>query len=211
MADLHVQPKKKNNWLPWLLLLLGLIALIVLLSRGCNNDRHDSEAVPVTDTVTRSTTTTTTSNAVGDWNGVDFNAPAVQYEEVSNKDIEVRGNDQYSIYGVGEDILFDKGSATLRSDAEQNLQQIAASIQKRHNAGNVRIYGYTDASGSADANQELSARRAEAVRDWLTSKGSISAGRLSMQAQGESQPVASNQTESGRQQNRRVEIVARGQ
>jgi outer membrane protein OmpA-like peptidoglycan-associated protein len=218
MADLHVQPKKKGSILPWILLVLVVLGLIILLSRGCNKDKDTTTPVPVTDSTT--TTTTTTTNNIADssaptanagWNDVDFNAPTVKYEEISNKDIEVRGNDRYAIYGLGENILFDEGKSTLRPEATKNLQQIAASIQKRYGSGPVGIYGYTDATGGSGTNQQLSAQRTEAVRSWLAQNGSISADRLSLHPQGESNPAASNSTEAGRQQNRRVEIVARRQ
>jgi outer membrane protein OmpA-like peptidoglycan-associated protein len=214
MADLNVQPKKKSSILPWILLALVLLGLILLLSRSCNKDR-DVTPAPVTDTTTTTTTTTpvtTTTDTMANtaWNDVDFNAPAVQYEEISNKDIAVRGNDRYGIYGLGENILFDEGKSTIRPDAEKSLQQVTASIQKRYANGPVRIYGFTDATGGAGANQQLSAQRTEAVRNWLTQNG-ISNDRLSLHPQGESNPVASNTTEGGRQQNRRVEIVARKQ
>ncbi len=111
---------------------------------------------------------------------------------------------------MGENILFDEGKATIKSDAAQNLKQISASIEKRHTGGNVRIYGHTDATGSAGANKELAEQRAEAVRNWLVQNGAIADTRVSLHPVGESQPVASNATEQGREQNRRVEIVSRG-
>jgi outer membrane protein OmpA-like peptidoglycan-associated protein len=145
-----------------------------------------------------------------DWNDVDFNAPAVTYDEVSDKNINVRGNNNYGIYGVGENILFDEGKSTLRSGAEANLRQIVGSIDKRYSGSNVRVYGYTDAVGSAGYNKELAEQRAEAVRNWLVQNGNVAENRISVHPVGEGQPVASNSTEQGRQQNRRVEIVARG-
>ncbi|HEY0040013.1 MAG TPA: OmpA family protein, partial [Flavisolibacter sp.] len=169
-------------------------------------------AATTTDTTnTTPTTNTSTSNnaARADWSGIDFNAPAANYEEVTDRNINVRGNENYGIYGVGENILFDEGKATIKSDAEANLKQIVGSIGKRYNGGEVRVYGFTDAQGSASANKDLAQQRAEAVRTWLQSNG-IGADKISVNAVGESQPVSTNSTEEGRQQNRRVEIVARG-
>jgi outer membrane protein OmpA-like peptidoglycan-associated protein len=213
MADLEVQPKKKGSILPWLLLALGVLALIIFLARGCNDREPDTStgaASPDTLTSTGGTATTATPGTGDGWGDVDFNAPAVQYEEITNQDITVRGNNRYGIYGIGEDILFDENKSTIRSEAEQNLRQIAASIQKRYGSGEVRVYGYTDAQGSAGYNRQLAEQRAEAVRNWLTSNGSVGADRITLHPVGESRPVASNATEEGRQQNRRVEIVARG-
>lgn len=209
MAEIEVQPKKKSSILPWLLLALGLIALIYFITR---NGKEDGEA-----TAAAATTTDTLSNAGGNaamnndgWADVDFNAPRVSYNEITNKDIDVRGNNSYGIYGIGENILFDENKATLRAGAEQNLQQISASVAQRYNGGNLRVYGYTDAQGSAGYNKELAEQRAEAVRNWLVQNGNISQDRISVHPVGEANPVASNATETGRQQNRRVEIVARG-
>ena len=209
MADLDVQPKKKGSILPWILLGLGLIALLFFLARGCNDRDGDDDAATRVDT--SSNNAATTMNRTGDdWNDVDFNAPAVTYDEVSDKNINVRGNNNYGIYGVGENILFDEGKSTLRSGAEANLRQIVGSIDKRYSGSNVRVYGYTDAVGSAGYNKELAEQRAEAVRNWLVQNGNVAENRISVHPVGEGQPVASNSTEQGRQQNRRVEIVARG-
>lgn len=212
MADLNVQPKQKKSLLPWLLLALGLIALIFFLTKGCNNDKSGNAA---TDSTTASTstgagTTTDSGGAAGQaWGDVDFNAPAAAYDEITDKNINVRGNNNFGIYSLGENILFDEGKSTLRPDAEQNLKQISASIGKRYKGGNVRVYGYTDAVGSAGYNKELAQQRAEAVRGWLAKSGNIPEGNISMEPVGEARPVASNSTEQGRQQNRRVEIVAK--
>ncbi|MCW3089065.1 MAG: rane protein [Ferruginibacter sp.] len=212
MAELNVQPKKKTSVLPWIVLILGAIALIWFLSR--NKDKTNKDTVQ--NTTTDSTTTATTNNTAStgahtgdaDWSGIDFGAPSVQYEEVTNRDIETRGSNNYAIYGLGERILFDEGKATIRSDAENNLKQVANSINKRYNGGEVRVYGYTDAQGDAAANKELAQQRADAVKTWLQRNG-INGSRISVNAIGEAKPAASNSTEQGRQQNRRVEIVAR--
>lgn len=203
MAELNVQPKKATNILPWILLILGIAALIWFLAT-----RNKTNEVADTTTTTTTTNSTSTNNATADWSGIDFNAPAVTYDEVTNKDINVRGNNAYGIYGLGENILFDENKATIRPDAEANLKEIIASIGKRYNGGDVRVYGFTDAQGSAGYNKELAQQRADAVKAWLSSNG-ISTDHISINAIGEAQPVATNSTEEGRQQNRRVEIVAR--
>lgn len=209
MADLDVQPKKRSgSVLPWILLALGIIALLIYLVR--RNNAGDAVATTTDSaTTTVSNAANNTANAVRDWwDRVDFGAPAARYDEVTDKNIDVRGNDQYGIYGMNENVLFDEGKSTIRPQAEANLKQIASSIGKRYNGGPVRIYGHTDAVGSAGYNKELAEQRAEAVQAWLVKNGSISASNVTLHPVGESQPVASNNTEAGRQQNRRVEIVA---
>ncbi len=209
MAELHVQPKKKTSILPWLLLALGLAALIWFLTRDRNTTDTAAATSDTTTTSTATNTNTATAATGAGWDGIDFNAPAVNYDEITNKDIAVRGNNEYSIYGMGENILFDEGNATLRADAEANLKQISGSIGQRYNGGEVRIFGFTDAQGTAGNNKELAQQRADALKGWLQNNG-IASDRISVHAIGEGQPAATNSTEEGRQQNRRVEIVARG-
>jgi len=220
MADLDVQPKKRTSWLPWLIGAIILLALLIFLLRSCNkNDTgagtSDTTATNTTDTSTNSVVGATTpvgtaGNTQGDWDNIDRNnAPAASYNEITNKDINVRGNDNYGIYSLSENILFETDKATIRKDAEQNLKQLAASINQRFKGGDVRIYGYTDSVGSKGYNKDLAQQRAEAVRTWLSTNGSIDSGHISLNAIGEGSPVATNATEQGRQQNRRVEVIAR--
>ena len=149
-----------------------------------------------------------TPTAEDAWASVDWNSPVVQYDEVKSKDVDVRGNDRFTIYGLGENVLFESGKADIKKSATPNLTQVAASINQRYAGGKVKVYGYTDDKGSDAANQALSRQRAEAVMSWLTTAGNISADRIVMYAEGEGRPVASNDNAAGRQQNRRVEIVA---
>lgn len=205
MAELHVQPKKKSSILPWLLLLLGIAALIWFLSRRGG----DEVAAAEVDTTTPVTNNSTSTNAAASgWNDIDFNAPALAYEEINDRNIAVRGSNAYGIYSLGENILFDENSETIRPDAEANLKQILGSIDKRYAGGDIRIYGFTDATGSATYNKDLARRRADAVQSWFIANG-IDGARISTNGIGESEPVASNKTEEGREQNRRVEIVAK--
>ena len=213
MADLDVQPKKRSgSALPWILLALGILALIIYLVRRNQNDDTTNAVTTTTDTTQTAAAPVTGNSGARDgdnWSDVNFNAPAASYSEITDRNIDVRGGSNYGIYGLGENILFDEGKSTIRPQAEGNLKQIAGSISQRYNGGQVRVYGYTDAQGSAGANKELAEQRAQAVRDWLVKNGNITEGNISLHPVGESQPVASNATESGRQQNRRVEIVAR--
>jgi OOP family OmpA-OmpF porin len=70
----------------------------------------------------------------------------------------------------------------------------------------VEVAGHTDSTGSETYNQGLSERRANSVKDYLTSQG-VTATRLSAKGYGEAQPVASNDTKEGRAENRRVELI----
>jgi outer membrane protein OmpA-like peptidoglycan-associated protein len=101
-------------------------------------------------------------------------------------------------------VNFDFDKADIRRDARPILDEAVATLgQERAIA--VVAEGHTDSSGSDQYNEKLSLRRAAAVRDYLIS-GGIESRRISVQGFGESQPVAGNETEDGRAQNRRVEL-----
>ncbi|KAA5545789.1 OmpA family protein [Adhaeribacter rhizoryzae] len=210
MADLDVQPKKSRPWWIWLLLALIAIAVLFVLSRGCSRTNDDADAMGTTLTDTTTTTAAADGTATDDgWGTVDFNAPAATYEEITDRNIEVRGNDDYAIYSVDETVLFDTDKSTIKPQAAEKLKQIAGSMGKRFANSQVRIYGYTDARGSASYNKELAEERAAAVQNWLTQNGNIAPDNVTLHPVGEARPIASNETAAGRQQNRRVEIVAR--
>ncbi len=91
MATLDVQPKKKGSILPWLLLALGIIALLFFLLR--NRDNNDEIATATnTDTLSSSSTAPAVMDSLSGWEDIDFNAPATNYDEVTDKNINVRGN-----------------------------------------------------------------------------------------------------------------------
>lgn len=110
---------------------------------------------------------------------------------------------------VLQDVIFTTGSATLAPGATQRLQPLTAYLTSNPNV-RVRIDGHTDSQGSAAYNQTLSQNRANSVKAALVTAG-IDGGRIDAIGHGESQPVATNATAAGRQQNRRVEITLLGQ
>jgi len=101
-------------------------------------------------------------------------------------------------------VLFKSGKADLLPEAQEHLSQVATFLKSSQRP--VVIEGYTDSHGSKKKNQALSEQRAQAVYDFLTSQG-VAADRVRAVGKGESSPIASNASESGRAQNRRVEIV----
>jgi len=101
-------------------------------------------------------------------------------------------------------VLFKSGKAELQPAAQEQLSKVAAYL--KNSPRPVVIEGYTDSRGSPKKNQALSEQRAQAVSDFLTSQG-VSSDRVRVAGKGESSPVASNASASGRAQNRRVEIV----
>jgi len=102
-------------------------------------------------------------------------------------------------------LLFDFDSDRIRSDAAENLRQLANSLNKFGNSS-LLIVGHTDSQGDDAYNQNLSQRRANAASAYLQAQG-VPSTRVSTSGRGELEPVASNATDDGRQQNRRVEVA----
>jgi outer membrane protein OmpA-like peptidoglycan-associated protein len=107
------------------------------------------------------------------------------------------------------DVLFDTAKFSLRPAAREKLARVAG-ILSGHPSLHMQIEGYTDSVGTDDYNQVLSEHRATSVRDYLTQAG-IPSESVTARGFGKTQPVASNNTSAGRQQNRRVELVISGE
>jgi outer membrane protein OmpA-like peptidoglycan-associated protein len=107
---------------------------------------------------------------------------------------------------LGENTVnFDFDSSNLTSTAKANLDKLAEVLANNPDT-NINIYGYTDSKGADDYNLNLSNRRASAVKDYLVNKG-VASGRMFTEGMGETNPIASNDTDAGRAQNRRVEFA----
>jgi len=102
-------------------------------------------------------------------------------------------------------MLYDFDSDLVKADARTNLQALARSLAKWPDS-DVLIIGHTDQVGSSSYNQGLSERRSNAAASYLITQG-VSGARIATRGLGETEPIASNDTEAGRQQNRRVEIA----
>jgi outer membrane protein OmpA-like peptidoglycan-associated protein len=102
-------------------------------------------------------------------------------------------------------LLYDFDSDVVRAETANNLRNLAASLGKFPDT-DILIVGHTDAVGTADYNQGLSQRRATATSNYLTSQG-VSSDRLRTAGRGEMEPIGTNETEVGRQANRRVEVA----
>jgi outer membrane protein OmpA-like peptidoglycan-associated protein len=121
---------------------------------------------------------------------------------------ETRDTARGLVVNLNGGVLFDIGKFDLRVGAREKLAKISGVVEV-HPGLVLRIEGHTDSTGAEDLNQRLSERRAGSVRDYLISQG-VSPNSISAAGFGKSRPVASNSTASGRQLNRRVEIVVTG-
>jgi outer membrane protein OmpA-like peptidoglycan-associated protein len=106
------------------------------------------------------------------------------------------------------DVLFRSGSFELLAGARERLAKVSG-IVLAYPSLHVAVEGHTDSVGSDEYNQQLSERRAQAVRDYLVQQG-ISSSNVEAHGYGKTEPIASNDTPEGRQQNRRVELVLSG-
>jgi outer membrane protein OmpA-like peptidoglycan-associated protein len=107
------------------------------------------------------------------------------------------------------DVLFDTGKYSLRPEAREKLAKVAG-IVSGHPGLRLDVEGNTDSVGGDDYNQKLSEERGGSVRDYLVQQG-MAGSSVSSKGFGKNQPIASNDTASGRQQNRRVELVISGE
>jgi outer membrane protein OmpA-like peptidoglycan-associated protein len=118
-----------------------------------------------------------------------------------------RVDDDTLLVHFENDVLFAVDSTRIDSDGSRTLEDVSG-VLGEYDKTAVIVQGHTDSTGSDEYNQDLSERRAESVERYLVSLG-IERDRLATMGFGETAPVASNDSESGRQQNRRVDILLR--
>ncbi|MCH8960932.1 MAG: OmpA family protein [Bacteroidetes bacterium] len=136
--------------------------------------------------------------------GQDMDKQAAELEkDLKDAEIERVGEGIQITFNSG--ILFDFDAAGLRTEARENLSTLAESLQDYPNT-ELMIVGHTDSRGAEDYNQDLSLRRANSAAGHLVTQG-VPRDRMTILGKGETEPVASNDTDAGRQQNRRVEVA----
>lgn len=134
------------------------------------------------------------------------------YMDKQAKDIEDEVEDVKVVrVEEGIDVTFDSGilfgfdKSDLNPNAKENIAKLSR-ILNEYPDTRLTIQGHTDSKGDENYNRSLSSKRANAVRDYLVANG-VKGGRLNTTAYGETAPIATNETEAGRAQNRRVEVV----
>lgn len=126
---------------------------------------------------------------------------------LENDGIIVENNGEFLRVIMPGGLLFDVDSAAIDPAVQGDLRAVAVNLIE-YPESSVGVFGHTDDTGSAAYNQDLSERRAEAVAGVLIRDG-VAPSRVRATGLGETQPVATNDTEEGRQRNRRVEVIIR--
>jgi outer membrane protein OmpA-like peptidoglycan-associated protein len=146
--------------------------------------------------------------AVGGVAGAVIGAQMDKQREELASDLEGARVERYGeglLITFASGLLFDFDSSVVRGAARDNLTELAQSL-RTYPETEVLIAGHTDSQGSDSYNQGLSERRAAAAKDFLVSQG-VASSRIRTTGLGEAEPVASNDTDAGRAQNRRVEVA----
>ncbi|WNO54668.1 OmpA family protein [Stakelama saccharophila] len=125
-------------------------------------------------------------------------------ERTAGTDVQVVRQGDDLLLRMPSGITFATDSSTVQPQFKPTLDQVAQ-VLDQYEKTYVDVYGHTDSTGSEAYNQALSERRAQSVADYLSAEG-VSRARIGTRGYGETQPIASNDTEEGRASNRRVEI-----
>lgn len=136
--------------------------------------------------------------------GKKMDKQAAELEAIQGAEVETYNDGQAIKVTFDSGILFATNSSKLNAASTAALTQFAGTL-KAYPDTDVQILGHTDSSGNDNINLPLSRERAQSVQYFLLNQG-VSTSRMSYQGLGSSQPVASNDTAAGKQQNRRVEI-----
>ena len=194
-SHIHIEKDQQPawfKWLAWLALALGLLALLLALSR-CNRD--ETAAVAPAPAETPGTVVAETPNA----------ASSTALAGTSAMGSYLAGTEAAPRTFVFEKLNFDTAKSEVRAADADEVNQVAATLTQYPSA-RIRIAGYADARGSDAANMALGKARADSIKQALVGQG-IDAGRIETASGGETDPVDTNATASGRFENRRTELV----
>lgn len=205
-THIHIEKKKGFNWLPWLLLALGVLALLFALSR-CNRD-DDAAIAPAASPVANTVANTAANTAAADPGAMVATTPNAATSAAAGTaglGTYLAGTEPTPRTFTFEKLNFDTAKSTIRGQDAAEVDQVAATL-KQYPKTHIRIAGYADARGTEAANMALGKARADAIKTSLIANG-IDSGRIETVSGGEKDPVDTNATSGGRFENRRTELV----
>ena len=191
-SHVHIEKDKQPGWfkaLAWLLLALGILALLLGLSR-CHSQKTAAVAPAATGPVIAETPNAARSAALAGTSGLGA---------------YLAGSEATPRTFTFEKLNFDTAKSDIRAADAAEVDQVAATL-KQYGTAHIRIAGYADSRGNSASNMALGKARAESVKAALVGKG-IDASRIDTVSGGESDPVDTNATAGGRFENRRTELV----
>lgn len=201
--NVHVGPEKKAKWLPWVLLALGLLALLLGL-RSCKKEEPALTApvvaVSPVDTAPVAPAPVTPAPVTAPAAGT-----AVVLPGLSTVGTYLGSTEAVPRTFVFEKLNFDTAKSDIREQDREEISALASTLKQYPNS-RMRIVGYADARGSAPANATLGKDRAESVKAALVAQG-VAAERLETASGGETNPVDTNATATGQAENRRAELI----
>lgn len=192
-TQVHIE-KKKTNWLAWLLLALGVLALLLALAR-CNRGDTVTAVLTPAPAPARSDVVAVTPNA----------GTSAALAGTSGLGTYLASTAAAPRTFQFEKINFDTAKSDVRAADAAEVTDVAGLLIKYPNT-KIKIAGYADARGNDTANVALGKARAESVKAALVGKG-INEGRIETVSGGTSDPVATNGTALGQAENRRTELV----
>ncbi|HYF02569.1 MAG TPA: hypothetical protein VEC36_04290 [Patescibacteria group bacterium] len=131
------------------------------------------------------------------WQNIDLNVPDVVYPEIRSKGVVVRSNEEYTVYSVGENVLFQSGSAQFAVSADTVLQQITTSAKGRYPGGWIGLY-------SSKSGKEI-AERQDSLKKWFVRQGGFDSTKVSIRFL--KKPDLNGNTSLERTENPRIEIA----
>lgn len=194
-SNIHIgAATHKKGWLPWLLLALGIIAILFAVKRcSSNNESARIDAAPAALPGTAATPSAA---------GIQTAAVPAGTSAVAGY---LGGTEALPRTFIFETLNFDTAKSDIRPADRTELDALAAAMKQYPNA-RMRIVGYADARGTAAANATLGKARADSVKAALVADG-IEAARLETASGGENNPVDTNATPAGQAENRRTELI----
>ncbi len=192
-SHVHIEKGKPVNWLAWLALLLGLLALAYALLR------HRGDETTTTTTTTATPAAPTTSAADG------TTVAATTTASVGALGAYLAGSEAAPRTFAFDAMHFATASSELTPADRATVEEVAGVLGKYPTA-KVKIVGYADARGTSAANVKLGQDRADAVKTALGAKN-VDGGRVATGSGGDADPVDTNATAGGQAENRRTELV----